>query len=211
MSEEVQPTAFDEAVKRTLKAKEPRKPRGKALGPGERYVTDGRVLLTRAVRGEISVRAPRKVGWIAKHIGTTRRVTGRFLSGRARPTLAQGIAIAALFPWIPVESWLTEAERAKLFDTTCTGQRILKEPAPNPKTWRRKEKADERQVTLEDVIARRSAELSEEMKQSFPVTDPELDAPDGAVVDGHERSGDARHPVPERTVELEPDLPDWID
>ena len=32
--------------------------------------------------------------------------------------------------------------------------------------------------------------LSEDRGDSFPVTDDELDAPDGAVVDGYERQGD---------------------
>lgn len=32
-------------------------------------------------------------------------------------------------------------------------------------------------------------------RKSFPVTDPELDAPDGAVVDGFERVGDRWHPT----------------
>lgn len=33
----------------------------------------------------------------------------------------------------------------------------------------------------------------------FPVTDPNEDAPDGAVVDGHERHGDSWEPLPKGT------------
>lgn len=36
---------------------------------------------------------------------------------------------------------------------------------------------------------RRSEEVVVELPRSFPVTDDELDAPDGAVVDGYERVG----------------------
>ena len=38
-----------------------------------------------------------------------------------------------------------------------------------------------------------------DQRQSFRVTDPELDAPDGAIVDGYQRHADSWEPMPELT------------
>lgn len=42
--------------------------------------------------------------------------------------------------------------------------------------------------------------------QGFPVTDPDLDAPDGAIVDGFERSGDRWRPVRRPPLNLQASL-----
>lgn len=128
-------------------------------GADGRFETDGRRLLDAAVRGEIGKRAPRKIIWIGNHIGAGEKLMSQIRSGKARPNLVQARALAALFPWIPIESWLTKDEAAKIFAVQEIGMRIALEPPPNPKTANRKKGAsDPRQVTLDQVIAAKKAE-----------------------------------------------------
>ncbi len=48
---------------------------------------------------------------------------------------------------------------------------------------------------LEDADVAKARLILGDPKKAFPVTDPDLDAPDGAVVDGFERVGDRWEPV----------------
>lgn len=74
------------------------------------------------------------------------------------------------------------------------------------RTWKLPEKELEEAAREVAADAATLVEEEPERRRAFPVTDPDLDAPDGAVVDGYERVGDTWHPRtdPEGSVVHEP-------
>jgi hypothetical protein len=100
--------------------------------------------------------------------------------------------IAALFTYtLDVPRKLRDPLRA--LAATCLACEVHEASitqAPSfPDLYRRREKAF---IAFADAVVASTKRNSRktEQPQSFPVTDPEIDAPDGAVVDGYERSGD---------------------
>lgn len=152
--------------------------RARARGQDGLFQVVGAELIARAVDGEIGVCAARRPGWIAKQLGLSgpKSVT-RWRKKKARPELAQAIALSALFPWMPIAVWLTAEERQMVQAAQTMGQILAAEPPPNPKTQNRKKKKDDpRQVTLDEMITMKTPPPPPKTKpQALPVIDePDL-------------------------------------
>jgi hypothetical protein len=170
----------DEVIGEAEPAKKPRRS-GRQVARGKDGLFDvvGSELIERVIQGELGVRRARRVGWIAKQLGLhyPKSVT-RWRRKKARPELAQALALQALFPWIPIAAWLTAEERQIVQAAQTMGQIIAAEPAPNPKTSRKKNKPDPRQVTLEEMITMKTPPPKPKAPAAAPPPPVVLDEPD---------------------------------
>jgi hypothetical protein len=149
--------------------------RRQARGKDGFFDVVGAELIGRVVHGELGVRGPKRPGWLAKQLGLLdAKSIWRWRRRWARPDLAQALALQALFPWIPVIAWLTPEERQMVLMAQETGKILAAEPPPNPKTSRKKEKADPRQVTLEEVIAAKVPPTKPKPAAPVVIDEPDL-------------------------------------
>lgn len=174
MTDEAEAGVIDKPEAAPSPTKKPKRSgRLAARGKDGLFDVPGAALVERVIRGEIGVRRARRVRWLTKQLGllSTKSVV-RWRQRKARPELPQALALQALFPWIPISAWLTPEEREFVQAAYMLGQVLAAEPPPNPKTSRKKSKADPRQVTLEEVIRMKVPPPAP--KKSVVIEEPDL-------------------------------------